>query len=658
MVDEALGAESVTVQLMEVQQVLQTKRNSTILDLRAEITNSTRMQFNTLQTLYKEQLDIIADLIHKPDPSSLWKMECKFYPQDNGSVKCSVGDHVILLGDDFPQTSMLVCTPLTRAARLAQVDALQTGRIYAAVGPAGTGKTETISDTYRMLGYNPVVIRCFDTMTTSDVQNALVLARTRHGGPTCPVIFDEWNIVRTEYMLSIIDACKGQTICLTYNSLRSRAAFPEPLQRQLQKQEFLLPEFKTIVQVMLGAEGITDCDNLGGKIWTVVQACKEKCTRQCHYDFGLRFVRSVTRAVGERGRASGYEHESNIVASTLYECLYPSCIPADRQILSTEVELAFGAWKVTAPSSWTCNVGWEATAAMVKSQCQKRHGVAVINCTDVDACLASIDSAMGAVSIIVEADVDGKLQYHEGERGEESPLAVAFKTAMEKTSPVNLVLKMPQGGTAFEPLNSLLDDNKKLELPSGAVLRLTSYMRVLIFQQDCSGWNPAAVSRVGMVAAHVGLHTSHIRDDPAHANEQLAKVPVLLAAAGLAAATKITHSGTTTAIKITHSGDTRRVSVATDLTFASLVHITRNCFARRDGSITFVYTDDEDDLITIGSDLEVIEALRVASMQTKALRIEATWLSGCKAHVACAGHAPDSNTAAMEHPPTVMAAVH
>lgn len=132
---------------------------------------------------------------------------------------------------------------------------------------------------------------------------------------------------------------------------------------------------------------------------------------------------------------------------------------------------------------------------MVAELAKFRHGLAVIGAADIDGCVAAINKAMGAESITIEGE---PTNIHVG--GDDSPFAVALKSAAGKSGAVNLILKGPFHAADMKNLNTVLDDNKIYTTPCGTRFPLTTNIRVILFD-NFEQWSPASISRVGIVAA-------------------------------------------------------------------------------------------------------------------------------------------------------------
>ena len=69
----------------------------------------------------------------------------------------------------------------------------------------------------------------------------------------------------------------------------------------------VVPDFELIAEIMLVAEGFIDARILARKFLTLYTLCKELLSKQDHYDWGLRAIKSVLVVAGalkrgDRGR--------------------------------------------------------------------------------------------------------------------------------------------------------------------------------------------------------------------------------------------------------------------------------------------------------------------------------------------------------------------
>lgn len=61
----------------------------------------------------------------------------------------------------------------------------------------------------------------------------------------------------------------------------------------------VVPDFELICEIMLIGEGFQEARVLGKKFLTLYSLCKELLSKQDHYDWGLRAIKSVLVVAGK-----------------------------------------------------------------------------------------------------------------------------------------------------------------------------------------------------------------------------------------------------------------------------------------------------------------------------------------------------------------------
>ena len=266
-------------------------------------------------------------------------------------------------------TGRLVITPLTDRCYITLTMGLRLFLGGAPAGPAGTGKTETTKDLARALAIPCYVFNCSDQMnyqTMGDIFRGL--AQTGAWG-----CFDEFNRIPLEVLSVVATQVKtiqdaivkcsvpsnrdleyqhlpggtppvkvgtlefmGDTISLvpscgffiTMNpGYAGRTELPENLKALFRSCAMIRPDLRPICENMLMSEGFQNARGLAIKFVTLYQLSSELLSKQFHYDWGLRAVKSVLRVAGMLRRGEPHLDEAQILMRALRDFNTPK-IPA------------------------------------------------------------------------------------------------------------------------------------------------------------------------------------------------------------------------------------------------------------------------------------------------------------------------------------------
>ena len=228
----------------------------------------------------------------------------------------------------------------------------------APAGPAGTGKTETTKDLGRALGLQVVVFNCSDQMNYNSM-GLIFMGLAQTGSWGC---FDEFNrisievlsVVSTQVKL-VLDAVREmkanpakstfifneeeinlKLTCgffITMNpGYAGRTELPENLKALFRSCAMVVPDIVLICENMLMSEGFATAKDLSKKFMCLYDLAKSLLSKQIHYDWGLRAVKSVLRQAGGLKRAEPDVSEDLLLMRGLRDFNWPKIVVDDRSI--------------------------------------------------------------------------------------------------------------------------------------------------------------------------------------------------------------------------------------------------------------------------------------------------------------------------------------
>ncbi|KAJ2903583.1 putative dynein heavy chain protein [Zalerion maritima] len=459
----------------------------------------------------------------------------------------------------------LVRTPLTDRCFLTLTQALCQRLGGSPYGPAGTGKTESVKALGVQLGRFTLVFCCDDTFDFQ-AMGRIFLGICQVGAWGC---FDEFNrleerilsavsqqiqniqlglkqgIEDEKYQIELIgrqlhvNANTG--IFITMNpGYAGRSNLPDNLKKLFRSVAMSKPDKELIAEVMLYSQGFNQAKQLSKETVPFFDQCSAKLSKQAHYDFGLRALKSVLVSSGGMKRARlnqgtlGAEEvvEPEILVQSIRETIAPKLIKSDVDIMMTIEQDCFPGVqyvpanleqledtirKLAEERQLVVTDIWM-TKVLQLYQIQKiHHGVMMVGSsgTGKSAAWRLLLDALQQVEGVegVSHVIDSKVMSKEALYGNLDSTTREWTDGLF-TSILRKIVDNLRGEDSkrhwivfdgdvdpewVENLNSVLDDNKLLTLPNGERLNLPPNVRIMFEVETLKYATLATVSRCGMV---------------------------------------------------------------------------------------------------------------------------------------------------------------
>ncbi|RYH29930.1 hypothetical protein EON65_06785 [archaeon] len=451
----------------------------------------------------------------------------------------------------------LVVTPLTDRIYVTATQALHLKMGCAPAGPAGTGKTETTKDLASALGKCCYVFNCSPEMDYQSMGN-IFKGLSASGSWGC---FDEFNRLIPEVLSvcsvqfkAVCDGLRhfdkadplthkvtieGDTVgldptCGAFITMNpgylGRSELPEGLKALFRPITVIVPDLVLICENMMMAEGFLSARVLASKFYGLYSLLSELLSKQSHYDWGLRAVKSVLVVAGQLKRAEPSLDEDALLMRALRDFNIPKIVQADEVVffgllndlfpglnpprvfdeaLSECVSVAcenHGLWPdpfftlkvmqldelldirhcvfIMGPPGSGKSTCWK----MLQAARNHQHPDKKIKTLDINPKVMPTEELYGHISMATREWKDGLLSS-----------ALRDLGRIPNENPKWMILDGDLDANWIESMNSVMDDNKMLTLASNERIPLKSYMRMIFEIRDLKYATPATVSRAGIL---------------------------------------------------------------------------------------------------------------------------------------------------------------
>ena len=513
-----------------------------------------RQKIMCLITMDTHSRDIIEKLdvegVKEPDEFQ-WQSQLKAY-WDAGKKDCAlrIADASFWYGYEYLGNGpRLVVTPLTDRIYVTATQALHLKMGCAPAGPAGTGKTETTKDLASAMGKACYVFNCSDQMDYRGM-GGIYKGLASSGSWGC---FDEFNRLKPEVLSvcsvqfkSVTDAIKmGRErfnlqddeialdptcgVFITMNpGYLGRAELPEGLKALFRPITVVVPDLELICENMLMAEGFVDAKVLAKKFTTLYALCKDLLSKQDHYDWGLRAIKSVLVVAGGFKRGEPDLLEAKLLMRALRDFNTPKIVADDLEIFMGLLGDLFTGIDVPRKRDMDFEGMIEKAAddfqfypepeyilkvVQLKELLEIRHCVFVMGPpgsgkSSTWKTLAKAQDKIGERTTVVDINpksvTANELYGYVVMSTREWKDGLLSKTMrslgqITDTHPKWIVLDGDLDANWIESMNSVMDDNKILTLASNERIPLKGHMRMLFEIRDLRFATPATVSRAGIL---------------------------------------------------------------------------------------------------------------------------------------------------------------
>jgi dynein heavy chain, axonemal len=537
---------------MKQESAKQTKDLNDLVDIiRTDLNSLDRKKINALIIMDVHARDIVERFVRDSilDAREFeWESQLRFYwIYEDNDIRINQCTGTFSYGYEYQGLNgRLVITPLTDRCVMTLTTALTFKLGGAPAGPAGTGKTETVKDLAKSLAIRCCVTNCGEDLDYKQMGITFSgLVQTGFWG-----CFDEFNRILPEVLSVVstqindiqtalrkekktlemlkreIKVVSTVGIFVTMNpGYAGRTELPDNLKALFRPVTMVVPDLTMICEIMLMSEGFNQARVLAKKMTVLYKLSSEQLSKQYHYDFGLRALKSVLVMAGSLKRENADISEDQVLMRALRDMNMPKFVFEDVPLFMGLISDLFPGMdpkrKAYEKKDKIAAIMEKDGLKFIPDQVDKvvqlfetmltRHTTMVVGPTG--AGKTTVLEILKKVETTFIYYINPKAQTVKELYGtmdmntrewKDGLLSKIFKIANEKPSSGKeevrwILFDGDVDAVWVENMNSVMDDNKLLTLTNGDRIRLERFCKMLFEVYDLQYASPATISRCGMV---------------------------------------------------------------------------------------------------------------------------------------------------------------